>query len=337
MNQLLKSFRAEYLELILQFLWRQWSALGVAGHGEAEDDWVIDPEALLIFTATMGRYDARLFDEVLDWLSVNGQFVNIQRLKTMLKNEQFSGGPVLSAISCTMSRIGKRAKWHRLAESFETLSEQPLFLKEDGSALLQVLEKDPDFSQKGFSRDKADLRGYSQEFRADVQTNLLLKLRALFGVNARCEILLYLLTHKHGLPRDIARETYYFHRTIQDALLEMNRSWAVQSRKLGRERRYWMPVDPWKALISEDGGVPQWINWAPLFSALERIWLKCGGAQFGQLEEPLLVASVLKQLMIEVRPDIERAGFEHALSDERKYLGEQYTSAFLADIKRLLG
>jgi len=54
-------------EQMLQFLWRQWSALGVAGEPEIVDHWVIDPEALLLVSSEFARYDSRLFDEILDW------------------------------------------------------------------------------------------------------------------------------------------------------------------------------------------------------------------------------------------------------------------------------
>ena len=76
-----KDFRDLFLENILNFLWRQWSALGVLGEARAEDPWVIDPEPMLLFTLEMGRYEPRLFDEVLDWLVVNGRWIDIQRLE----------------------------------------------------------------------------------------------------------------------------------------------------------------------------------------------------------------------------------------------------------------
>jgi hypothetical protein len=84
MNQSLKTFKDEYQNLVLNFLWRQWSALGVAGQASGEDAWIIDPEALLLLTCTMGRHEPRLFDEALDWLQENGRFINVMRLKRIL-------------------------------------------------------------------------------------------------------------------------------------------------------------------------------------------------------------------------------------------------------------
>ena len=41
MNPSLTEFRDKYRELLLNFLWRQWSALGVAGHSRSDDPWMI--------------------------------------------------------------------------------------------------------------------------------------------------------------------------------------------------------------------------------------------------------------------------------------------------------
>jgi hypothetical protein len=41
--------------------------------------------------------------------------------------------------------------------------------------------------------------------------------------------------------------------------------------------------------------------------------------------------------MIKVRPAIERAGFNKALTDDRQHLGESYLPVFLSDITKLLG
>lgn len=43
--------------------------------------WAADPEALLLFTLQIARDDARLFDEVLDWLAVNAGVMSVRRLR----------------------------------------------------------------------------------------------------------------------------------------------------------------------------------------------------------------------------------------------------------------
>ena len=78
----LNEFNLNLRKYLVHFLWRQWAQLGVAyASVEKEDWWIIDPEALWLFSATFARYDARLFDEILDWILKNAAFINIPRLK----------------------------------------------------------------------------------------------------------------------------------------------------------------------------------------------------------------------------------------------------------------
>lgn len=95
----LAGFRALVLDRLLALLWRQWCTLGVPGHGPVEEGWGIDPEPLLLLSLTVGRYDARLFDEILDWLLVNGAFLNVQRPTALEKRFDFQCKAQLSAAS----------------------------------------------------------------------------------------------------------------------------------------------------------------------------------------------------------------------------------------------
>lgn len=336
MNQSLKQFRDSYLEQLLNFIWRQWSALGVSGYGEGEDRWVIDPEALLLFTCTMGRYEPRLFDEVLDWLDLNGRFINIQRLKTISKKESFQGVEVLSAIAGLMSRRAAMRKWGRLGEIIdEGKVPEDLFYKKDGEPMPSFGELDQDFMKYGFRRGPLKFRGYSKPPRTLPPSGLIYKLRSFLGVNARCEIMLYLLTHESGHPARIARETYYYQKTIQDTLIDMTFSGLVQVRSRGREKHYWLNHEQWSAFLPATGESPVWITWSPFFSALEKIWRKLNQPELSTLD-PLLQSSELRKLMREVKPDIQRAGFARVLSDDSAYPGEEYTNIFLSDINRAI-
>ncbi len=337
MNPLLTEFKDQYRELLLNFLWRQWSGLGVAGHARTEDHWIVDPEALLLFTCTMGRYDPRLFDEVIDWLKVNGTFINILRLKRILRTEKFSGGRVLASIAGLLSKGTEVLKWKSLAENPKYAgTPEPLFFGRDGKDLPILGAPDPHFISYGFNRGPLRTRGYSQPFIPIDATNLLLQLRALLGINVRCEIVAYLLTHEAAHPSQIARDAYYYVRAVQNVLVEMNRSGVVQLRSAGREKHYWLKTERWAALLNREEQLPRWITWPPLFSALERIWLKLSDPKVVALDS-LLQSSEVRQLMVEVRPQIERAGFDKALSDDSQYLGEEYLPVFLSDITRLLG
>lgn len=336
MNQRLRVFKQEYRDLLINFLWRQWSALGVAGQAGGEDVWNIDPEALLLFTCTLGRHEPRLFDEALDWLSENGRFINVMRLKRILQMEKFAGERVLAAVAGVLAKGAEATKWKMLASSVQPLATaEAFFFTADGEPQPVLGEPEPHFAKCGFRRGPLRLRGYSQKFRPSQPTTLALQLRALLGVNVRCECVLYLLTHEAAHPSEIARETYCFERAAQGTLVDMSRSGVVGLRTQGREKHYWLKPENWAALLNRPPLFPRWVTWPPLFSALERIWLKVNDPGLEALD-PLLQSSELRQLMAEVRPGIERARFDKNLSDNREYLGERYLPVFLADVIKLL-
>lgn len=321
----------------MNFLWRQWSALGVAGQISGEDAWIVDPEALLLFTCTLGRHEPRLFDEVLDWLGENGRFINIMRLKRILQKEEFAGQRVLAAVAGVLAKGAAATKWKMLAGSADSLAAtETFFFSAEGKPQPVLGEPEPHFAKCGFRRGPLRLRGHSRTFRPSQPTNLVLQLRALFGINVRCECALYLLTHEAAHPSEIARATYCFGRAVQGTLVDMSQSGVVGLRSQGREKHYWLKPEPWAALLNRPEAFPRWVSWPPLFSALERIWLKINEPRLETLD-PLLQSSELRQLMAEVRPAIERARFDKQLSDNREYLGEKYLPVFLADVMKLLG
>ena len=337
MSTLLSDSRSQFQELLLSFLWRQWSALGVAGHAQSKDDRVIDPEALLLFTCSIGRRDPRLFDEVVDWLHVNGSFLNILRLKTILKQERFPVGRVLGAIAGLLNRGTEALKWRSLAAaSAHGLNPEALFYFQDGKAMEPLGQPDAHFGSYGLLRGPLKLRGYSRKFRPTLPTSLILQLRALVGPSARSEIIAYLLTHERAHASEIARATYYQQKTVFDTLAIMHASGVVQYQSVGREKHYWLKPEPWRALLNHEGPTPVWVTWAPLFSALDQIWTALNDERLLKHTDLLFVSSELRQLMEQVRPSIERAGFAKALSDPRQYLGESFAAAFLADLTRLL-
>ncbi len=134
----LKEFRNIFMENIFSFLWRQWSALGVLGEARSEDAWVIDPEALLVFTIEMGRYEPRLFDEVMDWLAVNGYWIDLQRLRGILRKQEERAGRLMGAVAAWLAVNSDERKWKNLANLYKPLTPveidhaNPLFYQKDG-------------------------------------------------------------------------------------------------------------------------------------------------------------------------------------------------------------
>ena len=298
MQNQLTNFRQELLDRLLDLVWRQWTTVGVSGHGKPWTGSVIDPEALLLFSTTIGRYEARLFDTIQEWLRVNGQFINVQRLKRILKEEQFAGEPVLTAMTAAASTSVNRAKWSQITSSPRKAGDEPepLFYLESGEPLPVVREPDPHFARYGFIRDQFEERGIAESFRPELPGNLLLRLRALLGINARCEVFEYLLVNRTGSPRVIASDCYYYPATISKTMSEMSRSGFLVSRTQGRRRLYSLTPDTWAGLFLDVGTELNWVVWPPLFSALEQIWRFLDDHDLAD-RSPLEQASSLRRLL----------------------------------------
>ncbi len=272
MKTSLQHFRNDYLEILLGFLWREWTALGVAGQERGGLRHVVDPEALLLFTCSLGRYDQRLFDEVLDWLTKNGRFLNVQRMKNILGKEDFGGGKVLSAVADWLSEQSDPQKWRLLARIGGHTSElQSLFYLPDGRPLPQTSDSDAVFRKHKLTRNPITLRGYAQAFASDATPCLFLRMRALFGLNARSDVLTYLALNKTGHPRQVARELYYSQKAIHDVMTDMACSGVVLSSRGARERTFRIDPDALPFLTGKIE-VSGWINWPILLSSAEAVW-----------------------------------------------------------------
>lgn len=75
--------RSELVSGALRIAWSQWTALGVSGT-VAPPDHALDLEALILFTPVLQDDDPRLWDEALDWCVHHAQrLVSIARLKRL--------------------------------------------------------------------------------------------------------------------------------------------------------------------------------------------------------------------------------------------------------------
>lgn len=224
------------LNIQLSHLWNQWSVLGVAGYSSTKST-IIDPESLLLYSLDIARYDARLYDEILDWCSVNGEFLSIPRIKSLLK--RFPVDRQIAALAEIISSNTRTKKWNKLLDIGRSQKTEPLFLHiETGEPLPCFGEIDTAHAHHGLQRTTCILRGYSHHFPPNATEALILKLRALAGITVRCDIIAALLDGSEKHPSQIARETDYYQKTVQDTISEMVRSEYLTQRTHGREKRY---------------------------------------------------------------------------------------------------
>lgn len=303
MNDWLAKSKDQFQDKIFDFLWHQWSILGVAGTAKPKDNRIIDPEALLLFSLGICRYEPRLFDEIIDWLFQNGNFINVQRLQQIQLKYDFNCGPQLSAIAELLAKKSSyRLKWSGLAKKYYQKDKEPLFFDKEGNALPCPTDKNanPEFLSHGLKRGQINLRGYSQAFDLQSTACLLLCLRALLGINSRAEILCLLASVKEMHPSEAARITCYYQKTIQTTLVEMAQSGVILIRTSKKEKYYRLKPGVLDALLKPEGESPRWINWPPLLRTVEILWKRLCELS-GQEIDSLLLSSELKKLMSSVR------------------------------------
>lgn len=322
---------------IVNFLWRQWAQLGVASASvEKEDGWIIDPEALWLLSATFARYDARLFDEILDWILKNAAFINIPRLKSLARRFGFDEMNVVAAMAAVVRQKNSRLNW-RFSIAEKTDDATPLFLNVSEEPLPDFGTYDDTFLRFGFKRGKVVFRGLSRQFNADMSACALLRLRAFFGINARAETVLYLLTHDMAHPSHIARETGFSQKNVQDTLVDMSGSGLVHPTKLeGRMKMYFMKKDHKRPFLYRPESPLQWITWPPVFRGLQ-ILSKGVSNIASQPTSELLKTSELRRLFAEVQSKFEQAGLAGLLTPNRGSSDAAAMVSFMSQLKNLLG
>jgi len=330
-------------ELAVQFLWRQWCAIGVAGGARSTDAWMIDPEALVLATSRFGRHDPRLMDESLDWLVRNGGRINVLRLRSL--DEEWPGisdGRVLAAISGILSKQSALRKWQGVGQPAPTDEEpEPLFFSSKGGYLPVFGDPDPAFKAAGLLRGPVEYRGMSKAPDPRIPGNLIFLLRSFFGVNARAEIFAWLLIHGSGNPAAIARDTGYYIKSVHLTLNEMEESGQVLSFRKGREKIYRVITDSWSFLLAPQGSpnngrvFPTWLDWMPIFAIHTRLseTLAIPGLE----EKPSSFQSIkFRDALDALKPAIDRVAVTRGWRTSPDLRGEDLVRSLLVDLQSLI-
>jgi hypothetical protein len=281
-------------------------------------------------------------DESIDWLMKFGNRISLQRLQGLHKNWPTVADPrVLAAIAELLGGNVTHRKWRVLMDEPASSSKpETFFTSVDGKPATQPKITDPAFAKHGLLRGVLDLRGMSQAPDSDNPQNLVFTLRALLGVNARAEIMAWLLTHESGHPAAIARSTGYFSKSIQQILNEMTESGQVTSMRLGREKHFSLPrSQQWQSLLCPDTndatGLPQWVDWIPLFSVVTRFAETIGKPGLEKTSEHFQAAK-LRDALYDSTPALAQAGRIHAMEAKPGMRGKTLVNALMTDLEKLL-
>lgn len=342
-----KGFKNIFLENILAFLWRQWSALGALGEIRSEDPWLIDPEPMLLFTLEMGRYEPRLFDEVLDWLVVNGKWIDIQRLRGIIRRKDKTTKNLMGAVAAYLAEEIHERKWKNIAHLFKPKppindsDAESLFYQKNSQPYPALGEPEKSFLAFGFYRPRLKLRRLSRETPITAQRTIRFLLRALFGVGSRAECITYLLTNDGGHPAEVAKAIGISIRGTQDALIDLSRSGLVLTRVKGKRKiEYWLSHERWWEFLSRgiitDIKQPVWIDWIALYSAFSHLWITLDEISREGLSD-YMRSSRLRDCLESVGSEFSRSGLDIPPVPGKDITPKEYERAFEAFVIHVFG
>lgn len=333
-----KEFKEHLLESMLNILWKQWSTVGLYSNLEQENKFLIDPESLLCVSCFFGRFDPRLFDEVISWLSENGNLLNIDRLKNVLRFFINSETNVLGAVAEYLVKKEQKRKWDRVVHFCTKKKKeekiQNLFVAKDLVPVPVVGKFDPVFLRWGFRRNEVNLRKRIQKIDFEKPCNLLLKLRSFFGVNARADIYAFLLFSEGDNSLQISQKVHFNQRNVYQVLNDLHKSGLVEKKSIGKRSLYTIDHSSWINFFRIEVQL-SYIIWSKVFSALSYLYEKMI-YQPERFEDSYLASSEFREISEKFIPEIETSGLRVQSSHLEKLTGESYTPQFIDYVRNIL-
>ncbi|HEX2040967.1 MAG TPA: hypothetical protein VHF47_14680 [Acidimicrobiales bacterium] len=199
--------------------------LGVSGWGATHQTWAIDPEPLIVFTAWLGDRDTRLRDEATDWCIRYSSRLSRVRLKNLVNDQPHDVQKAFGTFAATVSHHAG-VTWPRAT------TKRPF--RVTGKSTLPPLDR-PSLAW--------------------------LRLRALFGLGARTEVLRYFLSHPGASASAawLANWSGYAKRVVADACEMLHQAGELRMRTIGNRFAYSLAPG---ALVEGFEGLPPVLpNW----------------------------------------------------------------------------
>lgn len=262
--------KTEMVEELRTLAWAQWTALGVNGL-EPATGAAVDLEALMLFTATLADEDPRLVAEALDWCSQYHRSVSKPRLKQLLRSSPR-----------TMAKA-----FGGFASALETHT--------GGSWP----------GARGVARLELPLSGKSRTPDLAQPTLVNLRLRSLFGVGARADVITALLGWP--APTFTASDLVfvgYTKRNLSDTLESLRAGGLLSSKRAGNRVLFsWRRFPELSVLIAPlPNTIPRWPTIVRVLSSFHELL----ASNEGKSERLALVAAA--KMLREIAPDLDVLG-----------------------------
>lgn len=326
----LSTFRDKVHAELTGFAWDQWAQLGVFAPTYRHDRWAADPEALLLFTLEIGRSDPRLLDEALDWLMTNERSISVQRLRNLCADED--DRQLAEAAIAWVVRWQPGSRFALRKTTGPSHEQRPLFR----TVAQQVKIPDPAFFSVGLLKPDTEPSRKSQQPDLVLPISFAFRMRLLFGVGSRAEVVRYLLTDPtpDASAQMVADAAGYAKRNIRETLTALASSRLVTTFERGNEHRYSINRGLWGQLLSFTPQTwPTYRDWPRLFRSLRHLTRWLDDPRLDQLS-PYMLASEARSLMADLEPELALAGIP--ASFPTSVLGEQYWDSFTEHVDHAL-
>ncbi len=294
---------------LVAIAWDEWAQMGVLATPHRRSPWAQDPEALIVFTLEVARANARLFDELMDWMLVNESLLSVRRLRAMCIDE--TDRALVAAALGWLAHQRPRARLGNREPTSDTTMLEPLF--RSGGPVSKV---DEDFAAAGWMRPPLIPSHKSSPPDPIAPINLAFRLRQILGVGVRSEVVRVLLTTDASLvnAQTLARSTGYAKRNVHEALAGLSKAGVVSAFTVAGEQRYKADRSPWAALLGcSPDELPSDRAWPQLLGALRRILCWSSQPELATMSDYLLASSA-RDLLETIHPDLAFAGIPVDLS-----------------------
>jgi len=317
----LREFKEKFYNVLVDIHWKHWTALGVTSHVKPEKTRIIDLEPLIISTLTIGLQDKRLLSSSIEWLIKNGEWINLSRLKRIIKAflVQLPGlrGPTFypEILELFVDTYNKNARYKIKFGKINSYKEEE-----------NVIQEYKHF----FNNFK--MRYVATGPKLQIPSLIQLLLRNVFGVDARTEILIYLLANESGNSNSIAKEIYYNQKNVYTVLERWYHAQMVT--KLSGNKTASYSLSRRNELIHAIGlkEIPNYLNWTRTFLFFDRLAKALSTPPWS--DDEYLLSSLFRDLFNESKSIGKFLNIN--IPDPDHYPGKQYFSPFALGILSIL-
>jgi hypothetical protein len=244
--------RDRFVEASVSLAWSLWGELGASTWERRHQGWAIELEPLIAFTAWLAEHDRRLLREAVDWCTANAAFVSLSQYRHVIAAPLWDDGEAFARLSATMTSLTGR-RW-------------------PGS------EAEP--------RYEVALSGKSRLRELSVPSLLQLRLRALFGVGTRAELvrLMVLNPSQEWSVAQLGERIAYTQRQAATDLEMLVKAGLVQRTSGGPSRYVLRDAAALRAVV---GRLPNFApRWLSTFQVLASMAAALGAVADGHLRQP---------------------------------------------------